>query len=863
MSTSKRAFTVGGNGPDLPTPMAVSERMTGAQRPLEGEPFWIVHGPGIDDFVVGADLCPRPVEEMLWEILSAAGFEQIVFSTFRRTVYFRDAVSRALTREEPIETPAPRATSGFSGPLGTMMLLERPTSTPRRSPGSDRPQPTADDPHQLMTLDGLMRNASTRTAVVIPGAETWLPGIAPNTRRSAPEMLRRWSSASHPAPGNVCVLLFAQSDFTAITDMMRATGYLQQLVYRFEEMHAHRSASVISTVGFADERELGRLVQYVRLTAGLQIADWTELGQILRVMAAQRHSVRTWRQKLIRLAQEGIELTSEALDVDASRVPAARDIWQTLDAMVGMRSVKEYLEGHRDALGNAAVLRAAGRGNGEEPMVLHLVFSGGPGTGKTVVARLIGELYRDMGLLSRGHIVEVAVEELVSPYINDSAERTGAAVRRALGGVLFIDEAYQLRGDHGTQAIDRLVAELENHRDDLAVVIAGYPDRMTELLATNPGLSSRFPDDNRIAFPDFAPDELHTILVQRLESGIGLTCTPELVDALQTLTFNLHRTRRESFGNARDMRELAASIRRNWAQRTSPIDPENIPPATIDDIPVGKRRYLAEAAPLEQVLAELAPMIGLASVKTAIRELASVLQLRRNQPHRTSPVAAPHMLFLGSPGTGKTTVATLVGRALVALGLLVKGDVVAVTATDLIAGYVGQTGTKTREVIESALDGVLFIDEAYALVGHGSNDFGRESVAELIKWMEAYRGRLVVIAAGYQGPMEEFLRTNPGLSSRFSERLEFADYSRSELEQIFEAMARDEGYDIADGVLARAGDRLENRRIAEGVHFGNGRTVRNLFDKVERRVASRVAALPAEQRAANSTLILPVDVAEL
>ncbi|MFE1596844.1 AAA family ATPase [Nocardia sp. NPDC058705] len=845
--------------------MAVSERMTGAQRPLPGEPFWIVHGPGVDDFVVGADLCPRQIEEMLWEILSAAGFEQIVFSDFRKTVYFRDAVSRALTRKEPIETamPRPRATSGFAGPLGNTMLLERPATTPQRPTGSARQRTVADDAHQLMMLDGLMKESTPRTAVVIPGAGTWLPNIAPNTQRAAAETFRRWSSANHPAHGNVCVLLFAQSDFTTIVDMVRRTGYLDQLAHRFEESYAHRRASVISTIGFADERELGRLVQYLRLTAGLEIADWTTLGQTLRVMAAQRHTVRTWQVKLSQLAQEGTELTSEALDVDASRVPAARDIWQTLDGMVGMRSVKNYLEGHRAALDSGVVLRDAGRGDGDEPMVLHLVFSGGPGTGKTVVARLIGELYRDMGLLSRGHIVEVAVEELVSPYINDSAERTGAAVRRALGGVLFIDEAYQLRGEHGTQAIDRLVAELENHRDDLAVIIAGYPDRMTELLATNLGLASRFPDDNRIAFPDFAPEELHTILLQRLETGIGLTCTPELVDALETLTFNLHRTRSESFGNARDMRELAASIRRNWAQRNNPIDPADIPPATIEDIPADKHRYLAAAAPLEQVLAELTPMIGLASVKTALRELASVLQLRRDQPHRTSPVIAPHMLFLGSPGTGKTTVATLVGRALVALGLLVKGDVVSVTATDLIAGYVGQTGTKTREVIESALDGVLFIDEAYALVGHGSNDFGRQSVAELIKWMEAYRGRLVVIAAGYQGPMEEFLSTNPGLRSRFSERLEFADYSRSELEQIFESIVRDEGYDIADGVLSRAGDWLEVRRITEGAHFGNGRTVRNLFDKVERRVASRVAALPTEQRAAHSTLILPVDLAEL
>jgi SpoVK/Ycf46/Vps4 family AAA+-type ATPase len=265
--------------------------------------------------------------------------------------------------------------------------------------------------------------------------------------------------------------------------------------------------------------------------------------------------------------------------------------------------------------------------------------------------------------------------------------------------------------------------------------------------------------------------------------------------------------------------------------------------------------------PLDEVLAELDRLTGLKAVKDTVRELAAVLELRKLQELDPGGVAAPHLLFLGSPGTGKTTVAGLLGKAFAALGLLYRGHVVATTRADLVAEYVGQTAPKTRAKVLEALDGVLLIDEAYELAGEG-NDFGSEAVAELITLMEQYRGRLVVIAAGYPERMDEFVRSNAGVLSR-AERLHFADYALEELRSIFVAMVEEMGYEYEPVVPARAVRWLEHNRAQmarQGREFANARTVRNLVATVERRLAVRVLKLPVEQRRAQARLVVGVDV---
>ncbi|WP_394617035.1 AAA family ATPase [Lentzea sp. JNUCC 0626] len=842
------------------SPAAAPVRLTGGRGPRPGEPLWILHGPGVDDRFAGADLHLRSAEEMLWELLHAAGYERIVFSGYRDAVYFRDEDSRNLTRAPGTADPEPRrrnAMRRFSGPLGDMMLLSEPPPQPRRPSA-------ATDTERLRMLDGIMVDAAISSAVVVPNAETWLENIQPDLRRPFAEMLGRWSAGA--GGDNVCVLLFSQPDLAEIVDFVRGQRYLPQLTDKLAALATRRSGQAVGHLGFPEETELAALVHGTRLRHGLRIADWTALPHLLRVMAAQEIPVRVWERLLRRLAGRA-ELSVEVLREQGMAevaVADARDVWRRLDEMVGMTAVKTFLTRHRHVLEAGQALRARGLDADAEPAALHLTFTGNPGTGKTVVARMVGELYRDLGLLRRGHVVEAKVEDLVSPH-GDTARLTSARVQAALDGVLFVDEAYRLSEDPlglGTQAIDVLLTEMENHRDRLVVIVAGYADRIDDFLAANQGLSGRFPRGNRLVFPDYTPAELHEILLGQLRRQ-GLDCADDLVTALRTVTEAMYRTRSADFANARTMRELAAEIRTEWASRTRLTRDGEITPATAQDVPAHYRGYLAEQKPIDEVLAELDRLTGLQAVKDTVRELAAVLELRRLQESDASQVAAPHLLFLGSPGTGKTTVAKLLGKAFAALGLLYRGHVVVTTRADLVGEYVGQTAPKTRAKVLEALDGVLLIDEAYELAGEG-NDFGSEAVAELITLMETYRGRLVVIAAGYPERMDEFVRGNAGVLSR-AERLHFADYTLPELRSIFVGMVEEMGWTCDPAVPARAVRWLEHNRqemARQGRDFGNARTVRNLVATMERRLAVRVLKLPQAERRAQARHLVGQDVPE-
>ena len=258
------------------------------------------------------------------------------------------------------------------------------------------------------------------------------------------------------------------------------------------------------------------------------------------------------------------------------------------------------------------------------------------------------------------------------------------------------------------------------------------------------------------------------------------------------------------------------------------------------------------APSLEALLAELDALHGLDRVKAEVRSLMNLVKVRRLREAEGLPVPplSLHMVFLGNPGTGKTTVARLIGKLYKAIGVLSKGQLVEVDRAGLVAGYTGQTALKTRAVIDSALGGVLFLDEAYALAPErGEQDFGREAIEVLLRAMEDHRQDLVVIAAGYPGPMERFLHSNPGLQSRFNKYLIFDDYDAAALLAIFQGLCQTNGYTLSAAARDHAAALLQARYAARDERFGNAREVRNLFEAAVTRQADRIAALETPSRA--------------
>lgn len=541
------------------------------------------------------------------------------------------------------------------------------------------------------------------------------------------------------------------------------------------------------------------------------------------------------------------------------------DPWAKLDRMVGLTGVKETVQ--RVLRGAELAQRRREAGVELEPPARHLLFLGNPGTGKTEVARLIGEIYRDRGVLRTGKLVETSRADLIGEGIGETAPKVRKRVNAALGGVLFIDEAYALnaddgRSDYGKEAVNELMTLMDRHRDDLLVIAAGYREQMQSLLRANPGLESRF--GNRVSFDDFSDDELVEIF-----HGMVRDARFDLADGVEKeVRSHLPRKRTPRYGNAREMRRLfEATVERQGMRLSGRLDDltdEEVRTLTVADIREDRhddeqRRRIFRTA--EQ---DLSSLVGLDPIKREVAGLVNEVQvedLLREAGVRTNDDAR-HMLFLGNPGTGKTEVARILARIYHGLGLLSQGHLVEVHRSDLVAGYIGQTALKTEAKLESAIGGVLFIDEAYSLATGYENDFGQEAISKLITFMEDYRDDLVVIAAGYGEEMDDFLASNSGLASRFPIRFDFPDYSDDELIDVLIRFAQADGRTVGPEALAEARRLLAEKRDRPG--FGNARDVRSLFSAAKRRQISRLADERSllEVQPERVRTLLPVDFAQ-
>ncbi|MGW6911687.1 right-handed parallel beta-helix repeat-containing protein [Streptomyces sp. NPDC054940] len=522
-----------------------------------------------------------------------------------------------------------------------------------------------------------------------------------------------------------------------------------------------------------------------------------------------------------------------------------------LESLIGLADVKHQVRTLVNL--NQLAQRRASLGMPVPPMSRHLVFSGSPGTGKTTVARLYGGILAELGVLRSGHLVEVSRADLVAQVIGGTAIKTTEAFNEALGGVLFIDEAYTLlsdgRGsgaDFGKEAIDTLLKLMEDHRDDVVVIAAGYTDDMGSFLASNPGLASRF--TRTIEFANYSVEELVTI-TDSMCAAHRYELAPSTLDALaghyeripRDSTFGNGRAARQVFEEMIDRQAFRLGSMANPAEADlSLLLPEDIADASAAGAGADGGRSS------EELLADLDAMIGLRAVKREVTDLVNLLSATRQRQAvgLPTPKISHHLVFSGPPGTGKTTVARLYADLLLSLGVLATGQLVEVARADLVGRYVGHTAQLTKEVFERALGGVLFIDEAYTLTPEGAgSDFGREAVDTLLKLMEDHRDDVVVIVAGYTEEMTRFLASNPGLASRFSRTVDFEHYSTDELIEIMNRHATTTGYDCAPETIEALTQYVAG--LPRDSSFGNARTARQILEAMMTRQARRIGTMAA------------------
>jgi len=531
-------------------------------------------------------------------------------------------------------------------------------------------------------------------------------------------------------------------------------------------------------------------------------------------------------------------------------VPEERSLDQILgdlDRFIGMEEVKQAVREIAYTVQNSIQRQERGLGEQEKPS-MHIILTGNPGTGKTTIARKLGEILAAIGYLDSGHVVEADRAKMVSPYQGETPKVVDRLCDKALGGILFVDEAYTLaplsqtgdRDNQGAQALEKLMKRMEDDRGKFVVIAAGYRKEMDNLFRVNPGFKSRF--NYFLNIDDYTPEQLFDILCLFAQDKKYVLSEPARQKAMRCIT-DMYKSRDKDFANGRTMRTLFDDMCKRQASRLqygnlSAMTNEQLMTIEAEDVP-----YEApQAVDYTDCLKKLDGLVGLTAVKKEISNLAAYLnlQIRRGE---SNTFQGKHYVFTGNPGTGKTTVARIMADVFKTLGIVTRGQLVEADRSKLVAGYSGQTAIKTNQLIDSALGGVLFIDEAYTLKSGDGDSFGTEAIDTLLKRLEDDRGKFVCIVAGYTDQMHDFIDSNPGLKSRFTQTIHFDDYTPDELTEIFLNLAASKSFTVDDDTRAAIHRQFEQLYLRRDKNFGNAREARRIFDEAVERQSQRLVGL--------------------
>ncbi len=501
-----------------------------------------------------------------------------------------------------------------------------------------------------------------------------------------------------------------------------------------------------------------------------------------------------------------------------------KEILADINNLIGLSEVKENINEFLKYLDYSKKIDTEGFAN------LNMIFKGNSGTGKTTVARLLAELFYKLGFIRENKIIEVTSKDLIGSHLGETAPKTQSVIDSAIDGVLFIDEAYSIMASKGgstsnypAECMATICKAMETYKDRLIIIFAGYTKEMNDFINANQGLMSRI--GYELEFSDFSKDELLQIFKTEVQ-GNEFELEEGVIQKIEKIIMKNKVGR--NFGNARFITNLFDRLVLTHAANCE--DDKLLKTITNKDIEIFAETKKDKERGVDEILKELNSLIGLNAVKENINGFVSVIEL--NKKLDRNPDFNMHMIFKGNAGTGKTTVARLLAEIYYNLGYVKRDKLVEVQSQDLIGEFLGQTGPKTQAVIESALDGVLFIDEAYSIMEHnGSNaSYSAECVATLLKAMEDYSGRLIIIFAGYTDEMKKFRDLNPGLKSRIGYEIDFEDYSIEDLMKIFDKKVADKGFKTDESARKKVEKIFSDAKEVE--NFGNGRFVENTVQKI-------------------------------
>lgn len=539
---------------------------------------------------------------------------------------------------------------------------------------------------------------------------------------------------------------------------------------------------------------------------------------------------------------------------------------EKLQAMIGLDAVKAQIEYLASKVEFDKIRMAEGKK--VKTIGLHSVFLGNPGTGKTTAVNYLGQILKDVGVLSKGHVVYEERNTLTGPYYGIEEEKTNAALERAKGGILFIDEAYTLYApndhkDPGRRIIETLLTALSDEENrDWMLIMAGYPEEMNAMMDSNPGLKSRF--SNVFQFKDYSVVELTAIADLWLREN-DYQLTKDARAALLMLIRSAHATKNKKFGNGRYIKELLEQqIQPAMANRVMKTKIFNTPHilTQIEKCDIPGAMNLAKG---EKAIGKLRNLIGLEDLKSNIEKHLDFVRFvcqRRDQNIYTQ-IPPLHMIFTGNPGTGKTSVADYLGEIYHSLGLLSIGQVIKVSRADMIGAHIGETESKMQNILSRATGNVLFIDEAYTLFegAENSKDYGQRAVEVLLDTLSKEQVDLIVIMAGYPKEMEMLLNSNPGLKGRFPYTFPFEDYTVDALLKIAEGVARKNDLRLSPEARESIQAVIKKEYRIKDANFSNARfATRLITTQIMPNMARRLVQMEGRKSKKMLQTVLPEDV---
>ena len=505
-----------------------------------------------------------------------------------------------------------------------------------------------------------------------------------------------------------------------------------------------------------------------------------------------------------------------------------------LNKLIGLDIVKKQIE-RVIASDIVEKERMKRKGKDYRTCSMNMIFGGNPGSAKTTVAKLFAGIAKEKGILKSGAFVERGGMDLDGLGCVMAIREAFLAAK---GGVLFIDEAYAMVSD---RAVTVLIQEMENRRDDVIVILAGYNERMRDFMKINEGLKSRIP--HWIDFPDYTADEL-TDIFKLMIGERGFTVTK---DAIKEAHYIFEKARNiDNFGNGRYVRNLIDRISQNQAVRllsdgrdAGILNKNELFLITQNDISMLEEGMKKERMP-GTAKKELDNMIGLINVKKIIHKAIAYYKLNKLCIDRGiyTEKASLHMVFTGNPGTAKTSVARLFAEIMKDEKVLSTGAFVEVGRADIVGDHVGATAPLVKRKFKEAQGGVLFLDEAYSLCDGYENSFGDEAINTLVQEMENHRDDVIVIFAGYTDKMQKFLDRNPGMLSRIAFRVEFEDYTTDELCDIAKLMISEKKMTITDAAMKKIRKSFDIAHMEND--YGNGRFVRKTLEEAQMNLAERL-----------------------